>query len=99
MRIATLPAPPDASRYLSDQQGFNRAVTDWMGRVKGIIETASRINDTPAQTAMYAENFMSTSTINGTMTGTDVTNALATLVDTLTRKGILSPTVSRENNV
>jgi len=96
MRLVTLPGPPS---YQGDQQAFNRAVTDWMARVKGIVENASRLNDTPAQTAMYAENFTSTTTVNGTMTGTDVANALATLVDTLTRKGNLSPTVSRENNV
>jgi hypothetical protein len=96
MRLQTLPQPPV---YQSDQQAFNRAVTDWMARVKGIIDIASCINDTPAQTAMLATNYTSTQTVDGTMTGTDVTNALATLIDTLTKKGVLSPTVSRENNV
>ena len=100
MRIATLPNPPDSRhpQYQSDQQKFNHAVSDWMARVKGLIEQASRLNDTPAQNPMLATDFTAMTTVSGTMTGTDVSNALATLVDTLTQKGILSPTVSRESN-
>lgn len=97
MKRVTLPQPPnpDEPQYRGNQLAFNRAAADWMRRAKGLIEDASRINDAPLGQNFLATNFTTNTTVTGTTTGTDLSNAVASLVAAFTAKGIISPTISR----
>ena len=97
MKRITLPQPPDAEStlYKNNQQAFNRAVSDWLRRIKGLIEDASRVNDTPMGQPFLATNFTTNTVITGTSTLGDVADCLASLIAAMTARGLISATVSR----
>jgi hypothetical protein len=96
MRRTLLPSPPnpDDATYGS-ALAFNRAVYDWMLKVKGRVEADSRVNDTPAGQQFLATNFTTNTVANGAATLPDLANSHASLVQVLTDKGLLSPTINR----
>lgn len=92
MRLLTIPEPPQ----LNDPK-FNQRVVDWMAQVKGALEGASRVNDTPLGQQFQVGAFTTNTSISGTSTGTDVSNFLASFISAMTSKGLVSPTTSRAN--
>lgn len=99
MKRITLPSPPNADepQYRQNQQAFNRAMTRWASQVKGLIEDASRVNDIPLGQQFLASNFSTNTLVSGTTTGTDLSNFVASLVQAMTERGFVSPTVSRSD--
>lgn len=96
MKRLTLPQPPDpANGQYTNQLAYNRAVHDWCARVKGLVEDGWRINSAPCGQQMLATSFTTGTVVTGTTTGTDLANVVASLIQALTDKGILSPTASR----
>ena len=97
MKTINLPTPPDpnALRYKTNLLAWQRDATDWMQKVKGIVETSHNEAVKPCGQQIQVGAFTTNTIIAGTTTGTDLANVLATLVATLTAKGILSPTVGR----
>jgi hypothetical protein len=98
MRGIQIPQPPnaDASGMRDNPLAFNRAVSAWMREVRGVLEGASRINDTPLGQAFVASDFTTNTAITSASTLPDVANFVASLVTALTAKGIVSPTANRE---
>lgn len=97
MKRVVLPQPPNpAGMKMVDWQN---AVFRWMNQVKGAVEDASRVNDTPLGQAFLATNFTTNTVITGTSTGTDVANYLASITAAMTARGMLSPTISRSGTV
>lgn len=96
MARLTLPAPPNprAPQY-RNQAAYLDDVFAWMQQVKGLLETTVNTVASPAGQQFLATNFTTNTIVSGTMTGTDAANCIASLVQTLTQKGILSPTTSR----
>ena len=70
---------------------LNPAVFQWMQQVKGRLETDSKTNDAPAGQPFLATNFTTNTVVSGTTTGTDLANAVASLVQTFIDNGRLSP--------
>ncbi len=97
MKRVVLPQPPDAAQYRANQYGFMVASSDWMRRVKGLIEDASRINDSPIGQQFLTADFTTNTTVTGTTTGTDLSNFVASLVQAMTERGIVSATISRSD--
>ena len=97
MKRVVLPQPPQATdmQYANNQLAFNRAVSDWMGRVKGILEDADRVNNRPMGQQFVVGTFSTNTTIAGTSTGTDVANFIASLVTAMQARGFSGQTVSR----
>ena len=97
MKRVTLPQPPNADDplYRDNAMAFMRATSDWMRRVKGMIEDASRINGTPMGQAFLATAFTTNTVATGTTTGTDLSNVVASLIAAMTASGLVSPTISR----
>lgn len=89
-----LPTPPNPSQS-SSQSAFNQAMFAWGNRVKQLLEQAVNQATAPAGQQFLATSFTTNTVASGTATGTDVANILASLVQTLTAKGILSPTITR----
>lgn len=89
-----LPTPPNPAQSPS-QTAFNQAMFAWGNRVKQAVEQAVNQIGAPAGQQFLATDFTTNTVASGTATGTDVANALASLVQTLTAKGILSPTTTR----
>lgn len=96
LRRTVLPdAPnPDDPQY-SSPLSYSRAVYDWMQRVKGRLESDSRINNAPAGQQFLATNFTTNTVANGGAALPDLANSHASLVQVLTDKGILSPNITR----
>jgi len=92
-----LPQPPDAdeSTYKNNQAAFNRAVTTWCRRVKGVLEDSSRVNDRPMAQQLVVNSYTTNTTLTGTSTLADVADFVCTLVDAMKAKGMSSQTVSR----
>lgn len=95
MKQIILPQPPEAARYRNDVPGFMTAASDWMRKAKVHIEEASRINDSPLGQQFVVSDFTTNTTITGTMTGTDLANAFASVVQAMTERGMISPTIKR----
>lgn len=97
MRQITLPNPPnpDDWAYKSNPLAFNRAQYTWMQQVKGVIESASQVNDRSMAQQFVVGSFTTNTAISGTSTGTDVANFISSLVTAMTSKGFNSQTVSR----
>lgn len=98
MKQLNIPTPPnpDAPQYRGNALVWFRAATDWMQRTKGVLETAHNELARPCGQQLLASDFTTNTTVTGTTTGTDLSNFVASLVATLTAKGIISPTVSRQ---
>lgn len=93
MKRIYLPEPPEASNYGNNTLAFMRALSEWARVTKGNIEQASTVNDTPMDTPFIVSGTFAINTnVNGTMTGTDVSNFICTLIAAMTRKGSVSPT-------
>jgi hypothetical protein len=92
MRRLHLPDPPDpdSGQYRDNPLSFSRAIRQWGALWKGRLEDDSRSTDKPCSQPMLATSFTTSSVISGTATGTDVTNVLCTLIQTLTDRGILT---------
>lgn len=71
-------------------------VRQWGEQVKSLTENYARLQSAPAGQQMLATNFTTNTVCTGTTTGTDLSNVVSSLIATLTEKGILSPTVTRE---
>lgn len=97
MKRVLLPEPPnpDAIMYRGNPMAWMRAVSDWMHRTKGLIEDASRINDGPIGQAFVVGSFTTNTMIDGTTTGTDLSNFVASLVQGMTDGGRVSARVKR----
>lgn len=95
MRL-TLPVPPspDAPQFRKPAD-YNRAIYQWAQVTKGLLENAVNQALAPCGQQFTATAFTTNTIATGTMTGTDVANCLASLVQTLTQKGLLSPTITR----
>lgn len=100
MRILNLPKPPDpaAPIFAHNPMAYNRAVFEWMNQVKGLTELAHRSVATPCGQQISVSSFSTNTTLHGTSTGTDIVNFICSLVQTLTDKGILSPTITIGND-
>lgn len=100
MQNLSLPDPPnpDLPQYRGNSLAWQRAAMDWMGRAKGIIQTAHNDAIRPAGQQFLATAYTTNTVASGTTTGTDLANVVASLVATLTQKGILSPSVTRQGN-
>lgn len=97
MKRIVLPQPPDATAYRNDHYGFMVASTEWMRRVKGLLEDSSRINDSPLGQAFLATNFTTNTVVSAASTLPDVANALASLIQAFTDRGVVSASVSRSD--
>lgn len=97
MKRILIPQPPnaDAPEFRTNPMAFNRAASDWMRRLKGILEDASRINDAPMGQQFQIGSFSTNTTLAGTSTLGDVANFVCSLTTALTSKGLVSPTVTR----
>ena len=93
--LLPLPPNPDDAQYSAQPISYSRAVFDWMNRVKGRIEADSVVNDRPAGQRFLSTNFTTNTVATGTTTGTDLANVVASLVQVLTDKGLLSPSKTR----
>jgi hypothetical protein len=94
MKQLNIPNPPNPAGMAP--LAWQRAVTDWMQRVKGVIQDVNNEATRPAGQQMRAENYTTNTLISGTTTDVaDVANGLATLVDVLTQRGLISPTIRR----
>ena len=93
LRRTILPHPPnpDDTVFAGAPMLFNRAVYDWMQQVKGRLEIDSQSNNVPAAQPFLATNFTTNTVVTGTTTGTDLANAVASLVQAFTDNGRLSP--------
>ena len=95
MKHITLPQPPDANRYRADPFEFMVAASEWMRQAKIRIEDASRLNDSPLGQQFLSTNFTTNTVVSESTTGTDLSNFVASLVQAMTDRGIVSPTVRR----
>ena len=86
-RLVLPTVPPNAS--LVD-------LRQWAMQVKSLTENYSRLQSAPSGQQMLATNFTTNTVCTGTTTGTDLANVVASLIMTLLNKGVLSPTVTRE---
>jgi hypothetical protein len=96
MKTLQIPQPPnpDTPQFKSNPLAYNRAVHEWMQRTKGAIEQAHNSVVTPCGQQMQSMAFTTNTMLMGTSTGTDVVNFLCSLIQTLTKKGIISPSIS-----
>ena len=96
MRRLSLPQPPDPKqpKYTNNQAAYNQDVYVWMQKVKGLTEQAHNSVSTPCGQLMQVGAFSTNTSLSGTSTGTDVANYVCSLVQALTNKGIISPTIT-----
>jgi hypothetical protein len=86
-RLILPPVPPNAT--LADMR-------QWAAHVKSLTENYARLQSAPAGQQMLATAFTTSTICTGTTTGTDLANVVSSLIATLTSKGILSPSITRE---
>jgi len=96
MKTLQIPHPPnpDDQRYKTNPLAYNRAVFNWMQVTKGAVEQAHNSVATPCGQQIMATAFTTNTALTGTMTGTQIANALCSLVQVLTNKGIISPSIT-----
>ena len=99
MKQLNIPNPPDPGSYPGNPLAWQRAVFDWMQRVKGVVQDVVNDAQRPCGQQMADPTAYTLNTVaTGTMTGTDLANVVCTLIYTLTNGGILSPTISRSQS-
>lgn len=86
-RLILPPVPPEATLLQLRQ---------WAAQSKGLMENYARQQSSPAGQRIVATNFTTNTVCTGTTTGTDLSNVVSSLIAILTDKGILSPSITRE---
>lgn len=96
MKSTPLPVPPnpDDAKYKGNSLAHARDMYRWATKTKGVVDNMMNVNNAPAGQQVAVGSFTTNTTISGTSTGTDVANFVSSLVTALTKKGILSPTVT-----
>ena len=91
MRRFTLPDPPraDDQAYRNNPLAYSRAVSDWLSRAKGALENTINHLGAPARPSFVVSSYTTNTVISGTTTGTDLSNAVCSLIAALTTKGTL----------
>jgi hypothetical protein len=100
MNRLSLPLPPvaDDQMYRSNPLAFNRAMTSWAQRTKGLIENAHNGIPLPCGQQIQVADFTTNTAASGTYVAlADVNNVLCTLIQILTDSGHLSPNITRES--
>jgi len=99
MRPLNIPSPPDPAspQFSGNPIAWQRATAQWMQQAKGLLENAHNEVIRPCGQQMRSSGYVVNTVATGTTTGTDLSNVVATLIDTLTAKGILSPTITRNS--
>lgn len=92
MKKTIIPIPPRPDAYGGDQGAFNRAVFEWMNKVKLAVENSSKINDAPFDQNMVVSDYTTNTALTGTSTLADVADYLCTLIASMQRRGLVSPT-------
>lgn len=91
-----MPPNPDSPQYKSSPLAWQRAATDWMQRIKGVVESVHNDSVAPCAQQFLATSFTTNTVATNTYTAlADVANVLASLVSALTQRGILSPSITR----
>lgn len=101
MKRVILPDPPKADdyQYQNNQLLYNRAVSEWLRASKGLLEQASKINDSPLNQAFMittSSAFVLTTALSGTSTGTDIANFICSFVQAMIKTGRISQTTPSE---
>ena len=93
MKILKLPDPPhpDDYRFKNNDALYRREMYQWQSALKGRIELASTINNTPLGQAFVTgtTSHVLTTFIAATSTGQDITNFIVSLVNAMQQKGIV----------
>lgn len=89
MKLIQLSAPPNPKGVSADD--WAQQMYDWAYDARGKIESASKINDVPCDRAIGLGTFTLVTSITGTSSAASVANAVCTLIQILTDKGILKP--------
>lgn len=99
MKQLSIPTPPnpDSQQYKSNPLAYSRAAYAWMQQTKGLIEQAHNSVATPCGQQLQVASFTTNTALEGTSTGTVVTQFLCSLVQALTNKGIISPSIKIGN--
>lgn len=97
MRQLNIPLFPDPTSpvYRGNVLAWQRAVNDWGQRVKGVLEDGFRELSSPCGQQISASAFTTNTAVTGTTTGTDLANAVCSLISVLEQGGVTSPTISR----
>lgn len=97
MRTITIPDPPTLEQHGGNMLSWARAQTAWAQRMKGMVQTAINDNAKPCGQQFIAQDYNLNTVASGTYAAVgDLADVVASLVYVLTQKGILSPTVTRE---
>ena len=97
MRNLSIPQAPNPDLYPSPI-AWQRAMFDWMQRTRGVIQDAHNQLARPCGQQISATDYTTNTAVTGTTTGTDLANALCSLIAVLQQGGVTSPTTSREQN-
>lgn len=91
MKIVRLPQVPnpDDQQYTGNPILYQRAIYKWAVDMKGKVEQASLVNDTPVNQAFVLGSYTLTTSLAGTSTGTAVSNFVLSIVNAFMTKGIL----------
>lgn len=70
----------------------------WALQMRGLIETTVNAHAQPTGPMLAPTSFTTNTIPTGTMTGTDITDCLCTLIQLLNNKGLVAPNVSVINS-
>jgi hypothetical protein len=88
----TPPNPEDAA-YKNNPMGYNKAMYQWASLLTQKVQQNVKQYNTPLDQNFVLGSYTVGTALSGTSTGTDVANALCSLLASMIRRGTVSPTL------
>lgn len=88
IKLPDVPNPDDII-YKGNPLSYQRAMFNWATQTKGKIEKASINNNTPMDQNFVLGSYTLSTSLSGTSTGTDITNFILSLCNSMISKGFI----------
>lgn len=91
MKLTALADPPNPADYRNKEDQYNLAMYRWATNLKAQLTVDTRVSNRPAAQSFQVSNYTAANTLTGTDTTTNVASVLCTLIQALISKNLIAP--------
>ena len=91
MKLIALADPPNPANYTTNMKAYNQAMYNWALNLKSQLTADTRVSNRSAAQSFQVTNYTTSNTLTGTDTTTNLPSVVCTLIEALIKKNILAP--------
>lgn len=91
MKLIALADPPNPANYMTNQKAYNQAMYQWATNLKSQLTADTRVSNRSVAQSFQVSNYTLANTLTGTDTSTNLPSVVCTLIAALIKKNIIAP--------